>query len=229
MDNQNNMHRYSLDCINIPTEVYLNAFYGLNETVCFRILADKPDKAFSGYKCECELEAFSNLEGELHDHNSRGRGVFNAVNVGGHSDAAITDIKAQFFEMDDVPLEEQLKRIQEFPLEPSIIVKTRKSLHVYFLMRNAQVAKFRHIQKRLVAHFGADPACVNESRVMRVPNFYHCKAEPLMVGCIKFNPELRYTQEQLEEHLPAPAAVPAELWRELRFRTERFVSCRVQM
>lgn len=53
-----------------------------------------------------------------------------------------------------------------------------------------------------MAQFGGDPACINESRVFRLPGFYHCKAEPVMVECVKFNPELRYTQAELEAHLP---------------------------
>jgi putative DNA primase/helicase len=83
------------------------------------------------------------------------------------------------------------------------VVKTRKSLHCYWLMKNAEVGKFRNIQKRLIAHFGADPACVNESRVFRLPGYNHCKEAPVLVECIKFNPELRYTQAQLEAVLPA--------------------------
>jgi len=37
---------------------------------------------------------------------------------------------------------------------------------------------------------------------VRVPGFYHCKKEPVLVQCVKFNPELRYTQEELSAHLP---------------------------
>ena len=36
---------------------------------------------------------------------------------------------------------------------------------------------------------------------MRVPGFYHCKEEPVRVKCIKFNPKLFYTQEDLEREL----------------------------
>jgi hypothetical protein len=43
---------------------------------------------------------------------------------------------------------------------------------------------------------------------MRIPSFYHCKEEPILVECIKYNPEIRYTQEQLSEHLPD---IPVEI------------------
>ena len=71
------------------------------------------------------------------------------------------------------------------------------------------MAAFRRIQKGLAAHFSGDKTCVNESRVLRLPGFYHCKEEPVMVECIHFRPELRYTQEELAAHLPKVENEPA--------------------
>ena len=134
-------------------------------------------------------------------HNEANRGIFFVVNSGGNSDRKINKINAQFFECDTLSLEDQLENISKFPLEPSIIVQTKKSLHVYFLIKNGKVEKFRDIQKKLAKHFNGDGSCINESRVMRVPGFYHCKEEPVRVKCIKFNPNLFYTQEDLEREL----------------------------
>lgn len=139
---------------------------------------------------------------ELMEHNEKNRGIFFVINSGGHEDREITKINAQFFESDGLSIEEQMEQIHQFPLEPSIIVKTRKSLHVYYLIRDGRVGDFRRIQEKLVQHFQADSHCVNESRVFRLPSFQHCKQEPIMVECIKFNPEIRYTQEELEAYLP---------------------------
>ncbi|WP_242965278.1 DNA-primase RepB domain-containing protein [Petroclostridium xylanilyticum] len=104
-------------------------------------------------------------------------------------------------ECDSLSFEEQLAAIEAFPVEPSLIVRTKKSLHTYWLMKDAKVENFRRVQKRLIAKFNGDPACINESRVLRLPGFYHCKEEPVMVECIKFSPELRYTQAELEAAL----------------------------
>ena len=41
--------------------------------------------------------------------------------------------------MDDGDFQEQWKKVDEFPLQPSIVIKTRKSLHVYYLMKDAEV------------------------------------------------------------------------------------------
>ena len=193
---------YSLEGLNISSVEFLRPFFDPKERVCFRVFSDKPDSAFSGQKLECVLSRFEEIEKTLKAHNDQERGVYFVVNYGGHDDASITRINAQFAEMDDIPLEEQLAKIQAFPLKPSMIVKTRKSLHCYWLMKNAKVEDFRRIQRKLVAQFDADPACVNESRVFRLPGYYHCKEEPVLVQLVKYNPELRYEQKELEAVLP---------------------------
>ncbi|MCL1874030.1 MAG: phage/plasmid primase, P4 family [Clostridiales bacterium] len=196
------MSDYSLQKLAINAEEFLSAFFEPAEKVCLRVFSDRDGSAFSGQKMEIEQGMFQKIEYALKEHNNQNRGIFFVVNYGGHEDNQIKRVNAQFVEMDDTTLEEQLARVQGFPLEPSLIVKTRKSLHCYWLMKDASVERFRHIQKQLVAQFSGDPNCINESRVFRLPGFMHCKEEPLMVESIKFNPEIRYTQGQLSETLP---------------------------
>ncbi|HHD2762457.1 TPA: phage/plasmid primase, P4 family [Clostridium perfringens] len=166
-----------------------------------RIFSDKKGTGFKGKNLSFNIKDFQSKSKVLMAHNEANRGIFFVVNSGGNSDRKINKINAQFFECDTLSLEEQLENISKFPLEPSIIVQTKKSLHVYFLIKNGKVEKFRDIQKKLAKHFNGDGSCINESRVMRVPGFYHCKEDPLRVKCIKFNPNLFYTQEDLEKEL----------------------------
>ncbi|MBI6068342.1 phage/plasmid primase, P4 family [Clostridium perfringens] len=166
-----------------------------------RIFSDKKGTGFKGKNLSFNIKDFQSKSKVLMAHNEANRGIFFVVNSGGNSDRKINKINAQFFECDTLSLEEQLENIRKFPLEPSIIVQTKKSLHVYFLIKNGKVEKFRDIQKKLAKHFNGDGSCINESRVMRVPGFYHCKEEPVRVKCIKFNPNLFYTQEDLEREL----------------------------
>lgn len=166
-----------------------------------RIFSDKKGIGFKGKNLSFNMKDFQSKSKVLMAHNEANRGIFFVVNSGGNSDRKINKINAQFFECDTLSLEEQLENISKFPLEPSIIVQTKKSLHVYFLIKNGKVEKFRDIQKKLAKHFNGDGSCINESRVMRVPGFYHCKEEPVRVKCIKFNPNLFYTQEDLEREL----------------------------
>lgn len=166
-----------------------------------RIFSDKKGTGFKGKNLSLNINDFQSKSKVLMAHNEANRGIFFVVNSGGNSDRKINKINAQFFECDTLSLEDQLENISKFPLEPSIIVQTKKSLHVYFLIKNGKVEKFRDIQKKLAKHFNGDGSCINESRVMRVPGFYHCKEEPVRVKCIKFNPKLFYTQEDLEKEL----------------------------
>ena len=195
----------------------INSLYNPTDTVCLRVFDDKKRGVFNGAKLSVEAGKFSSMEQTLRDHNAQDRGIFFVVNTGGQTDDSITRINAQFVEMDDGTFEEQQAKIDAFPLKPSMIIRTRKSLHTYWFVKDAEVIRFRPIQKQLVAHFGGDPACVNESRVMRLPGFNHCKGEPVMVECISFHPERKYTQDQfaeifpeMEEAQPAPALKGSE-------------------
>ncbi|MEG2435503.1 MAG: phage/plasmid primase, P4 family [Ruthenibacterium sp.] len=195
--------------LNVPIDEFIRPFFDAEETICLRIFDDRKDSAFRGAKPECKAGAIAQMEHQLHEHNAMNRGIFFTVNFGGHEDADITRINAQFVECDTLSFDEQLAQIEAFSIEPSIIVKTRKSLHTYWLMKHAEVDKFRYVQKQLIAQFGGDKSCINESRVMRLPGFYHCKNEPVMVECVKFNPELRYTQAQLSAILPTVPEAPS--------------------
>lgn len=196
--------------MDITAQEVLNSLFNADEKVCLRVFEDRDEGIFPGAKYSIECGKFGTMEDTLRNHNAMNRGVFFTVNFGGHNDADITRINAQFVEMDHATFEEQRKRIDAFPLPPSMIIKTRKSLHTYWFVRNGDVSRFRNIQKQLVRHFDGDPACVNESRVMRLPGFNHCKQEPVTVECILFHPERRYTQQQISETMPPVEDTPVE-------------------
>lgn len=195
--------------LSVPPEEFLKPFFDAGETVCLRVFADRRGAAFRGHKLECEVAKIGGLVETLQKHNAQNRGIFFVVNYGGHEDGDITRINAQFVECDTASIETQMERIAAFPLPPSIIVRTKKSLHTYWLVKDAQVSCFRRVQKALIAQFDGDKACINESRVLRLPGFAHCKGEPFPVECVQFSPELRYTQEELLAVLPKIEGAPS--------------------
>lgn len=182
-----------------------------------------PEKRDDAGKDTVYLSTFDTALTPLHRCNDRKFGIFYVVNGGGHSDPEVKKTsgpaRAQFMEIDpddedlqrvergEISLEDllaqQVEKIAAFPLEPSVIVMTRKSLHVYWILKNGDIKRFRALQQRLVQHFKSDRRIINESRVMRIYGFYHQKKEPVLVRLIKFDPDLRYTQDQLDEVLPA--------------------------
>jgi putative DNA primase/helicase len=191
-----------LKTLNITTTEFLDCFFEAHDEVNLRIFDDKKRGVFTGLKITEAMGKVHKRLPELKEHNDKGHGIFFVVNGGGQTDADITHINAQFFECDSLSFAEQEAQINAFPLKPSLVVKTAKSLHVYYLVKDGQVKDFVRIQKKLVARFNGDPQITNHSRVMRLPGFNHCKGEPVPVSVVRFNPELKYTQAQIEEHLP---------------------------
>ena len=198
--------------MNVTVSDVLGSLFNPEDTVCFRVFDDKKASTFPGSKLQCECGKYKRIEETLKNHNALGRGIFFVVNFGGHEDESITRINAQFVEMDNDSFEDQKKKINAFPLPPSMIMRTKKSYHVYWFMdSSSRVDRFREIQKRLVKQFDGDPTCVNESRVMRLPGFNHCKTDtPVEVVCVSFHPERKYTQDQLSDVLPDVDPAPTE-------------------
>lgn len=190
--------------ISISTKDFLRAFYSDNETVYLRRFNDR-DKDEYGANMEVPFSRFESIERTLKRYNADNYGIFFVVNGGGQKDEDVKKAgkaKAQFMEVDDYSISEQLDIINAFPLEPSIVVRTRKSLHSYWLLQDGDIKRFRSIQEKMIQKFGSDPRIKNESRLMRLPNYDHCKLDPVRVEVIHFNPEIKYTQDQIEKVLP---------------------------
>lgn len=188
--------------LEISTKEFLSAFHSEKETVFIRRFHDKDKENNPAENMAIPFSKFENIIPTLEKFNQNDYGIFFVVNGGSQSNKDVKQAKAQFMEIDHFSIEEQMHAISSFPLPPSLIVRTRKSLHTYWLLDNGDIKKFRNIQERLIQYFGSDNLIKNESRVMRLPGFYHNKSDPFMVEIIKFDKELRYTQEQLAEHLP---------------------------
>ena len=132
--------------------------------------------------------------------NENGAGIFFSVNSFperrlGH---LCTGVNAWWVERDDVDKETQLKDLNASPVEPSIIVESGKSLHAYWLADNGSMEHHADILQGLVEKFNGDKGAKGINRVLRVPGFYHMKSDvPFEVKVIKYNPELKYTDEEM--------------------------------
>lgn len=178
--------------------------YSDREEAYIRTFYDPGDED-SGHNMQVEVSRFDSIIPTLRRENTEKRGVFYVVNGNGHKDSVVKakgKARACFIDGDEDTLEEQLRALSDFPLEPSIIIRTRKSLHAYWITPDGEIKYFRELQERLIKHFKSDPSIKNESRVMRLYGFNHCKEEPIEVRLIKFDPQLVYTQRQLHEVLP---------------------------
>lgn len=147
-------------------------------------------------------ESFS-LE-DLKALNNKGAGIFftpNSFPKGERRKELCTKVNAWFYEVDDIAIEEQYKKIDLSPIKPSLVVMTDKSLHVYFLAKDGTIEKFEKIQKGLIQFFDSDKSIKDITRVMRMPGFYHNKGEPVMVEVLDDNGAL-YTEQELLKYFP---------------------------
>jgi len=102
-------------------------------------------------------------------------------------DADVVAVPALFVEWDDgATVDEQKGRPATLGLPgPTLALATGgKSLHVYFrLTEPMEPGAWRVLQRDLIAHCNADPACSNPSRVMRLAGgMYWSKGQPSIVS-----------------------------------------------
>ena len=110
----------------------------------------------------------------------------------------------------DLPTkEEALERIKKFKLAPSIIVDSGQGYHLYWLLLkpvnirdNIDVSKLRGVLAGLSKGLGGDPAGIDLSRCLRIPNTLNFKAENpggLPVKIIKFDKNITYNIKEFEQ------------------------------
>lgn len=113
--------------------------------------------------------------------NEQGWGVYlHHGDATGISDALTVSHGSFFFEWDDVPIEEQQRRLsvlKDWGLEPSFVYFTGgKSLQVYFTLDApipARTGGWKELMVRLINIAASDPAVKAEKQLMRLPGFKH--------------------------------------------------------
>ncbi len=153
-----------------------------------------------------------------------GHGIFWTVNEfenGVRQIKNLTCIQSWAIDMDEGTKEEQRARLHSSPVEPSLIVETKRGYQAYW---NAKDAKPEHwnaiVLDRLVPFFGSDPNARDLARILRVPGFLHLKnpADPFKVRTVH-RCQASYTEEQMATRFkPAPKPEPVErAKREVKF------------
>jgi predicted P-loop ATPase len=139
----------------------------------------------------------------LEDRNQT-QGLYFVVNGYGQTDNKITHCKAFFCEWDDRPLPEQeiFWKRKGF-LEPTFQVKTRKSIHCYWVLETPiPVQDWKVLQTCLLNELDADRTLKNPSRVLRVAGAWHLKVDAEPVQCQLINiTEKKYSQAEIETTL----------------------------
>ncbi len=173
-------------------------------------------------------------------YQKQGYGIYYVVNSGGQEKKSIKRINAHFIDMDfgKVPkieggeltkdsegkivyeyrtkeeIEEYkiafLKKLENFKLNPNVIVETKNGFHVYWLLdfeKPQSLDAFTPIQEKLIDYFAAfeerkehaDSSVKDINRVLRLINYKHLKnpKDPFTIKCIYLNTDVKYAQEDI--------------------------------
>jgi len=92
-------------------------------------------------------------------------------------------INAFFIDLDGAGTKElktiQRRAIAQSVLEPSFVVETKNGFHVIWLLEpgydDQSSVRWKNIQKALIRSFKSDAACSDVSRLLRMPDSWHCK------------------------------------------------------
>ena len=156
-------------------------------------------------------------------YQNQGFGIYFVVNSGGQKKKSIKRINAHFIDMDfgkvpkiinGISLKDSkgktiyeyrskeeiekykidfLKRLENFKLNPNVIVETKNGFHVYWLLdfeKTQNLYSFPPLQEKLIEYFAAseerkehaDSSVKDISRVLRLINYKHLKnpKDPLL-------------------------------------------------
>ena len=126
--------------------------------------------------------------------NDQGGGVFVMVNEGDgvvHSGEKscrttrnVVRVRAVFVDLDGAPLDP----VRKSGVDPHIVVNSSPGRwHAYWRVSDCPLAEFKAIQIALAKKFSGDASVNDLSRVMRLPGFFHNKAEPFMTRTVNLD------------------------------------------
>lgn len=194
---------------------FLKAFFpDENEPIHIRSFKTKEVPESMGIKPKMFETTVSKLtnSGDIQidlERKNKTSGIYFVVNSGGNEDKYITRYNAFFVENDNLPIEHQQEALDNCPIQPSIRVETRKSIHAYWLIDGGcSESDWREVQARLISYFDGDQKIKNPSRCMRLPFFNHVtydgtKFEYKEVEVVAFAPSQKFTVEQMKEAFPS--------------------------
>ena len=148
---------------------------------------------------------FSELE-TAQRKNQEGRGLYLGINNGsGLKDADIHECIAFWSEDDKRTKDEQLERWLARMPEPTFIVETSKSLHIYLVLKQPIAPSvWRPNQRQLIDFMDGDPAVKSLSRVLRLAGSWYVNKDNELTRLVTLRNVTgkRYDLEEIVSCLP---------------------------
>lgn len=169
-----------------------------NEPVTFQTFADQDDGRHLARILHGTLADQGNA---LQALNQAGAGVFLMVNAGdglGRKSENVVRVRALFADLDGAPLDPVLVARPE----PHLIIESSPGrYHAYWLVSDCPLDRFTPLQAAIAAKFASDPKVKDLPRVMRLPGYWHQKAEPFQTRIQAEHTAAPYTVASLENGL----------------------------
>lgn len=165
---------------------------GWTTPVSFQTLDDR--KSGRSDLIRCLHTSLRVAAGTLAHLNAEGAGIFvtvNTTNGRGRKAADIVALRALFID-EDGPSKAALK------LPPSIVVRSARGSHVYWLLKRGEEQEaFTAGQRHLARFYGTDPTVCDLPRVMRLPGSMHQKANAVFVTLQEVHGDRRYSIDEI--------------------------------
>lgn len=137
---------------------------------------------------------------------------------GATRDQWVREIRFHFIDIDHGDKEEQLKRIKEAPLTPTLVYQGRAGYKVFYRVTEANwdttssqslqesIAFFKNIEQQLVEYFGGDGNVINPANALRLPyvnNYKEWRQGKIYTEeVVSFDANNKYTQQEIVEAFP---------------------------
>lgn len=181
--------------------------------IFWRIFDPNPAERPGCYPIEAETD--SELFAEAHRWNSDNWGIYKTVNdfEGPRKIANLKRLNSWFVECDGEDKPKMLERLRK-GLLPSRIVESKRGYHAYWNCKDATPEKYSSILEfRLIPFYGGDRKAKDIARILRVPDYFHCKNpdDKFLVREIWSDP-VSYSESDIEYFykLPEPKAEKLE-------------------
>ncbi|MBP5789272.1 MAG: hypothetical protein J6W29_03455 [Neisseriaceae bacterium] len=100
-------------------------------------------------------------------------------------------------DIDNGDKETMLRRIACLPIQPTIIVETKRGYHCYWQAKDATVENYASIERGIAEALCADGSLITPTHTLRVPNYYHMKDpnNPFLIKVVWKKPENVYSEK----------------------------------
>lgn len=185
------------------TEVFKNSYVQIFDD---RKHWDEPKPPLPYFKKVWEMsDLLADLE-KFKSWNDLGIGVFFTPNPSaeGRKEEDLTAIEWIYVDMDSGSKPEQMERIKNAPITPSIVIESLRSYHCYWRV-DLTLDQFNELIQGLIIYFNGDQAVSSPNEVLRFPGFYHhkYKGNPFQIKLLRLEDEKEEFEFMIEAY-PKP-------------------------